>query len=266
MNGRWTWVAKVLTAFLISQFSFLDCNAQDDPEYRMEIGGGLGLMAYEGDFNGNLMKGMQPLAAVVAKYKSNPRMAWTAQLSVGKVKGSSKDVKTWYPYLHDHPVEFSTGLTDLSLRYEYNFWPFGTGKEYLGAKHLTPFFTFGAGLVFSGKPDTKGWMVETDENGENATLSPSDSYPVDGAQWADGGVVALQVPVGLGVKCKLKDRLNLTAEWVMHFTGSDKLDGVKDPYGIKSSGLFKNTDCYSTLQVSLTYDIWAKCKTCNNDR
>ena len=44
------------------------------------------------------------------------------------------------------------------------------------------------------------------------------------------------------------------------------LDGVKDPYGIKSSGLFKNTDCYSQLRVSLTYDLWAKCKTCHNDR
>jgi site-specific recombinase XerD len=43
-------------------------------------------------------------------------------------------------------------------------------------------------------------------------------------------------------------------------------DGVKDPYGVKSSGLFKNTDCYSVVQVALTYDIWAKCKTCNNDR
>ena len=53
---------------------------------------------------------------------------------------------------------------------------------------------------------------------------------------------------------------------MMHFSGSDKLDGIKDPYDIKSSGLFKNTDCYTTLQVALTYDIWAKCKTCNNDR
>jgi hypothetical protein len=53
---------------------------------------------------------------------------------------------------------------------------------------------------------------------------------------------------------------------MIHFTGSDKLDGVTDPYGIKSSGLFKNTDSYSTLLVTLSYDIWAKCKTCHNDR
>ena len=52
----------------------------------------------------------------------------------------------------------------------------------------------------------------------------------------------------------------------MHFTLSDKLDGREDPYGIRSSGLFKNADGYSVLQLAVTYDMWAKCKTCHNDR
>lgn len=51
----------------------------------------------------------------------------------------------------------------------------------------------------------------------------------------------------------------------MHLTQSDWLDGVKDPYYIKSSGLFKNTDCYSTLLVTLTYSFWPKCSTCNKE-
>jgi hypothetical protein len=51
----------------------------------------------------------------------------------------------------------------------------------------------------------------------------------------------------------------------MRLTLSDKLDGSKDPYGIKSSGLFKNTDCYSVLQIGLSYDLWKKCKTCNQE-
>ena len=72
--------------------------------------------------------------------------------------------------------------------------------------------------------------------------------------------------MGAGVKYKIGDRLNLAAEWRVHFTLSDKLDGMTDPYGIKSSGIFKNTDCFSILQVALTYDFWAKCKTCHNDR
>ena len=76
----------------------------------------------------------------------------------------------------------------------------------------------------------------------------------------------MNLPIGVGIRYKLGQRLNLTAEWAMRITPSDKLDGQSDVYGIESSGLFKNTDCYSVFLVALSYDIWAKCKTCNNDR
>jgi len=225
----------VTSCLIILHFSFfmIPTMAQDEPEYKMEIGAGVGMMNYLGDFNGNLLKNMQPMGGLVAKYKVNPRMAWGASLNYGQLKGSSKDEKTWFPGTSDNPLDFTTKLTEFNVKFEYNFWPFGTGREYHGAQPLTPFIGFGAGLAFA--------------NGEESA-------------------VAFQVPLGLGVKYKLKDRLNLSVEWLMHFSGSDKLDGVKDPYGIKSSELFKNTDCFSTLQVSLTYEFWEKCKTCHNDR
>ena len=244
--------AKFATlSFIIFHLSFSRVAAQDAPEYRLELGGAVGTMAYQGDFNGSLLKGMQPAVALAAKYKMNPRMAWSAQITTGQLEGSSKDVKTWYPQLWQQPVDFKTRLTDFTVRYEYNFWPFGTGKEYLGAQPLTPFFALGAGLAFTGKPEltTAADGKTTEEMG----LRPE-------------AAVAGTLVFGAGVKYKLADRLNLTAEWMMNFTGSDKLDGVKDPYGIQSSGMFKNTDSYSTLRVALTYDLWAKCKTCHNDR
>ena len=245
-------------SFLICHLTFSRAAAQDEPEYRMEAGGGLGLTAYQGDFNGSPLKGMQPMLAAVAKFKMNPRMALAAQLGFSSLKGSSREVETWYPELHDNPVDFKTSITDFSLRYEYNFWPFGTGKEYLGAKPLTPFIALGAGLCFTGKPKlTQAFEPTTPTEGGTDDRQ---------AVVAHSGTMAAALLVGAGVKYKLRDRLNLTAEWVMHFTGSDKLDGMKDLYGIKSSGMFKNTDCYSTLQISLTYDFWERCKTCNNDR
>lgn len=61
--------------------------AQDEPEYRLEVGGGLGLVAYQGDFNSSLLKGMQPMAALTAKYRMNPRMGWAANLGFGKQIG-----------------------------------------------------------------------------------------------------------------------------------------------------------------------------------
>lgn len=250
LNTRWIMV--VILSFIIYQLPVSRAAAQDEPEYRMELGGGLGLAAYQGDLNGSLLRGMKPMGALVAKYKVNPRMAWDVQLAFGSVKGSTKNTDTWYPVLHDNPVSFNTSITSFTVRYEYNFWPFGTGQEYLGAKPLTPFIAFGTGLLFTGKPKLNHELPVPE--GENTVATP------------EGGNVAFQMPIGLGVKYKLKQRLNLTVEWMMHFTGTDKMDGLKDPYGIKSSGLFKNTDSFSTLQVSVTYDLWAKCKTCHNDR
>ena len=223
---------KRLFALVCLLSILLGIRAQDDPEYRMEVGAGLGLVSYEGDFNSNLMKNMQPMVALVAKYRYNPRMALGASIGLGKLKGSSTDVATWYPDM-EGPYSFNSQLIDVTLRYEYNFWAYGTGREYYGARRVAPFIAIGLGVTHA-----------------NATH----------------GVFAANLPLGAGVKVKLGERLNLTAEWTIHFTGSDELDGMSDPYGIKSSGLFKNTDCYSNLQVALTYDIWAKCKTCNNDR
>ena len=211
----------------------LTAMAQDEPEYRMEIGGGLGMVTYLGDFNGSLLKGAQPIGAITAKFRMNPRMAIGATMSIGKLKGSSKDVETWYPEYRDTAYTFNSQMADFGLRYEYNFRAYGTGKEYHGAKRFAPFIALGAGVSYAN---------------------------------SDGTAIAANLMLGAGVKYKIADRLNLTAEWNLHFSGSDKLDGVEDPYGIRSTGLFKNTDCYSVARLSLTYDIWAKCKICNNDR
>ena len=168
--------------------------AQDEPEYRLEIGAGAGVVNYLGDYNASLFGELQPMGAVMAKYKANPHMAVALTAGFGKLQGSSDKANTWYP--EGERYEFSKSLIDVNLRFEYNFC----------------------------------------------------------------------LPIGAGVKYKIGERVNLTAEWRVHFTLSDLLDGKKDPYGIKSSGLFKNTDGYSILQLAVTYDLWAKCKTCHNDR
>ena len=41
----------------------LGLQAQDEYEYKMEIGVGAGMTSYEGDFNGSIVKNMQPSAS-----------------------------------------------------------------------------------------------------------------------------------------------------------------------------------------------------------
>ena len=226
-NGRIIIKGLLLAACL---FPALTATAQDEPEYRMEVGAGAGLITYTGDFNGNILKGMQPWGTLVARYHLNPRMALAMNIGTGKIKGSTDDLETWSPI---ERYEFDNQITEVDFRYEYNFWAYGTGQEYRGARRLVPFITFGLGL--------------THHSGDNSGIT-------------------VNLPLGVGIKWKAANRLNLTVEWAMRFTPNDNLDGRKDIYGIKSSGLFKNTDCYSVLQVGLSYDLWAKCKTCNNDR
>ena len=206
--------------------------AQTEPEYRLEVGGGIGMASYQGDFNGQLFKNPQATFSLLAKYRFNPRVALAMNVSYMKLKGSAKDVKSYVPaQWQDYTFKRKTG--DVGVRLEYNFWPYGTGMEYRGAQRLTPYIFIGLGTTV---------------------------YKTDKAQ------LAMNMPLGAGVKYKAADRVNVALEWAMHFTGSDRLDGVSDPYGIKSSGLFKNTDCYSHLRLSVSYDLWAKCKTCHNDR
>lgn len=211
----------------------LTASAQQDDEYLMEIGGGVGMVAYQGDFNGKITSGMQPAGAIVWRRLLNPYMGFRVTGMMGKLKGDATRVETYYPDETMRTYSFDRSLTDVSVTYEYNFWPYGTGRDYRGAKRLTPF-------VFGGI----------------------------GATYVSGGekkVFTANVPIGLGIKYKLKERLNVGLEWSMHFSLSDELDGMADPYGIKSSGAFKNTDCYSGLTLTLTYSFKSKCRTCNND-
>lgn len=227
---------RVITVIAI-MLTTVAAQAQTDPEYRAEIGAGVGLMAYVGDFNSSLTKNMQPTGLLLGRYRFNPRMGLALNIGYGKLKGSSEGLATWYPGISEEgaaTVEFNNSAVDVGLRFEYNFWPYGTGREYRGAKRLVPYIAVGLGATYvSG----------------------------DGSN-----VFTANVPMGVGVKYKIADRLNLGLEWAMSFTLNDKLDGVADPYGIKSSGAFKNTDCYNVIRLSVTYDIMAKCKTCNNDR
>lgn len=225
--------SKLLLLTLLALLSTFDVRAQDDPQYRMEIGAGIGQMAYEGDFNGKVFSQMQTMGAFVGRYNFDPYKDLRLNVGVGKIKGSSDKLETYYPDMQEQAYSFNNTLVDVSLVFEYNFWPYGTGRDYRGAKRLTPFILGGLGATF-----VKG-------SGKN--------------------VFTGNLPLGVGAKYKINERLNVSLDWTMHFSLSDELDGVKDPYLVKSSGAFKNTDCYSMLQLSLTYSFSAKCRTCNKE-
>lgn len=206
-------------------------------EYKMELGGMVGGCFYMGDANYTMpFKNTAVAGGVLARYNINPRMAIKGNLAVGHIKGSTEGMANKFPG-GEHSA-FSRNIYELGGQFEYNFFAYGTGTGYKDSHKMAPYILGGLGLTYAPKP-------------------------------ADH-VVSLNIPLGLGVKYKVAERINVGAEWTMRFTTSDRLDvtnkeglQLEDPYGIKSKGL-KNKDCYSWLMLYVSYDMFPKYRKCNN--
>ncbi len=212
-----TRIFDFIGSIVLSLFA-LCAAAQSEPEYMMEIGAGLGLTSFQSDYNGSIVGDMQPSVDITWRYLFNPRMALKLDSEYATLK---------------HGKSVSTNKIDLTAMYEYNFWPYGTGLDYRGARRLTNYIGLGLGATYYNNSNYNG--------------------------------VAMNLPLSIGLKYKITRRLNANLEWTVRFTTSDKLDGAVDPRDIVSSGAFKNKDGYSTLGIRLTYSFKERCRTCHND-
>lgn len=212
--------------------------AQEDADFRMEIGGGLGAGFYLGDFNNKVFSNQKPALGAYWRYLFDHYNSLKVNLSYTGIKGSTEDQDNFYPVdatskdVSTKPLKyaFSGSVVDLSCMYEINFFPYGYYQDFFGHKRLTPFLQLGVGLAYGTK-------------GKEATVS---------------------LPIGCGIKYRVSRRLNVSLDWAMRFTMSDKLDGVEDPLGIKSQG-FKNKDHFGITMLTLTYSFAPRCATCNKN-
>ena len=201
-------------------------------EYKFEVGGMAGGAFYMGDANKNSpFKGLNPAAGAVFRYNINFRWALKANLMWGQISGKT-DGANAFP--NGGQTDFSRSLLELGGQAEFNFFPYSDKFDYTGAKRFTPYLLVGLGM----------------------TVAPG----------GDASFVSPNIPLGMGVKYKLRPRLNLGCEFSVRKTLGDGLEGkdmLNDPYGISSSAL-KNKDWYSFLLLSVTYDFGERCRTCNN--
>lgn len=216
---------KKLAVIMLMIATLMAAQAQ---EYRFEAGGAIGMSGYLGDANNaNLLKKPGYVAGGLFRYIINSRMALKANLLTAKISGNSANLANTYPDAQTYA--FSSQLYDLGAQFEFNFLNYGIGSKYLKLKRFSPYLTLGLG----------------------ATLATG-----------DGDAFTLNVPMGVGVKYKLSERLNIGLEFTMRKTFSDELDGLKDLNGI-TSGFAKNTDWYSFTMISITYEFSKRCRTCH---
>ena len=127
-------------------------------------------------------------------------------------------------------------MIDLGGQAEFNFFPYSDLYKYLNTKRISPYIAGGAG--FAAAPG----------NGE-LFFSP-------------------YLSLSTGVKYKLKNRINIGAEWSVRKLFSDGLDVnrsnklLDNPYRMES-GLLKNKDWYSMLTIGITYDFGLRDCNCN---
>lgn len=197
--------------------------------YKFDLGASIGMSGYLGDANtSNLYANPGFAASVNFRYLPNTRWAIRGSLMTAGLSGDSADMENVFPGCNTY--KFTSTVYDLGGRIEFNFFNYGIGEAYRNMKRWSPYLCLGVGMTVAS---------------------------------ADGTHVYANIPLGLGVKYKLKPRVNLGVEWTMTKVFGDNVDSnvLDDPYYIKSS-FIKNTDWYSTLMISVSYEFGERCKNC----
>lgn len=227
-----------ISAFILialSLFSSIAIRAQDD--YKYEIGGMAGTSFYMGDANKTKLYQNPGLSAgVIFRYNKDLRWSVKNNFVIGHVSGDTRDSGNKFPL--DQQASFSRMFYELGSQIEFNFFNYSDKFGYLGAKRITPYIFTGVGLTFG--------------SGKKTFLDAN-------------------IPIGIGLKYKMKDRLNIGFEFSFRKLFSDSFDvtekngqfDLDSPYEIKGS-LFKNNDWYSLTMFTITWDFGARICPCLN--
>jgi opacity protein-like surface antigen len=217
-----------LASKLVLLFLLFICSTAVAQEYKYEIGGMAGASNYMGDANQNsFFQGLSPSAGVIFRNNINFRWALKADLLWGKVAGDTKKTDNVFP--NQASSSFSRNFFELGGQMEFNFLPYSDKFAYLNTSKITPYMFTGLGLTLAP--------------GENQTF------------------FSLNFPIGVGVKYKLKNRVNIGLEYSVHKLFGDGFDApdkngfnLDNPYQV-SNGIFKNKDWYNTLLLSITWEF-----------
>lgn len=187
-----------------------------------EFGFGLGAGHYFGDLNTRAKLNRPKLAAGLFFRKNFGnyialRLAGNfAQLGYSDVYNDHNEA------MRRRNLSFNTNVWELALQGDFNFYRFMPGDPDFS---FTPYVTLGVS-AFSYDPyaylkDEKYNLRQLGTEGQGSTLYP------DRKQY---GTMALAIPLGVGLKYALNDRINLGFEVLYRFTGTDYLDDVSRTY------------------------------------
>jgi hypothetical protein len=169
-----------------------------------EIGLGVGVLNYSGDLT-TIPNVLMSRPAINAFYRFNasPAVSLRGGLLFGKIAGKESPSSA-NAVGKVRQGEFEASLSQLALAFEYNFFNYEYRAK-KGDRRITPYFTAGLSL----------YNFEHDKVVTNEPLNSRYAF-----QFA--------IPFGLGLKYRIKSRLNFNAEFIANKTFNDYLDGVSN--------------------------------------
>lgn len=267
---------KIITLALLL-FVSVAANAQKDYEYvqKGEFGVTVGVAHYFGDINTRAAIN-RPKPALGAFFRKQFGNYVGLRLSAHYAQLGYSDTYSKNEYQKLRNLSFNTNIWEVALQGDFNFFKFiPSNPDY----SFTPYITLGVGL-FTYDPYAY-------TNGEKEYLRPlgTEGQLVGYKGRKPYNTLALCIPLGVGIKYNLNEKMNFSIEVAHRFTGTDYLDDVSttfagpanftlnptaallqdrsveidpdNPLGVagRQRGSSKQRDQYIIAEIGLTYNI-----------
>lgn len=199
-------------------------------KYKFDAGVAVGMSGYIGDASSNPLKHPGFDADLSFRYIGDSRWSVRTAFSTLGLSGNTEGMANVLP--QGLAYSFTSQVYELSVRGEFNFFPYGIGETYKRLRRWTPYLALGVG----------------------------------GAIASSGGSTAgaFTLPMAFGFRFKLRPRINLALEFSMTKAFSDHFDGkyLADLNLIKTA-FYKSTDWYSRITIGISYEFGERCETCH---
>ncbi len=183
---------------------------------RSEIGIMIGGTSYIGDLNQfTPYRNVHLAGGLVYRYNIHSRLSFRANLLYGKLSGD--DAKAKESILRHRNLNFSSTIYELGAGLEFNYFPFQLGHDrYKGTAYLLAEIA-----VFRMNPKTiyNGSEVELQPlgtEGQGTSLNSKKPYKL----------TQLSIPIGVGVKLSVGNRVGINFEIGIRKTFTDYIDDV----------------------------------------
>ena len=199
-----------------------------------EVGVFFGTSYYIGDLNEKHFNLTQPAIGLMYRWNLNRRFALKGSVWTGSIRGSDKTSNDSVRI--NRNLHFKSPLTELSGQIEFNFFEYETGSN---RYKFSPFIFTGISFM-TFNPQARRYDTDNlfDDDGvgtnnEWVDLQPlgtegqfSDQYP----EKEPYTLTQFTVPLGIGLKLSMGEKLSIIAEYGIRKTFTDYLDDVGGTY------------------------------------